>query len=167
MCVRERERERGSHHSGVYSASEIILIAACLQIHTSNITVSVTRLCSLLGLERMVKLKTLLLTVFTLILKAEARDYGMGRFNRDKQLTMTLKALLASAESEFVARILELTRSRPTALTAALVDLQINVNHLSVSVSALNPSWLYRQLDVPCCSVHSVQFWMRLWILTM
>ncbi len=37
----------------------------------------------------------------------------------------------------------------------------------SVSESALNPSWLYRQLNVPCCPVHSAQLWMRLWILTM
>ncbi len=38
---------------------------------------SVTRLCSPLGLELVVKVRTLL-TVFTLILKAEARDYGKG-----------------------------------------------------------------------------------------
>ncbi len=68
--------ERWSHHSGVYSASEIVLIAACMQTHTS-ITVSVTRLCSSFGLELMVKLRTLL-TVFTFILNAEARDYGKG-----------------------------------------------------------------------------------------
>ncbi len=60
VCVWERERERGSHHSGVYSPSEIVLIAACLQTHTSIITVSVTRLCSPLRLELMVKLRTLL-----------------------------------------------------------------------------------------------------------
>ncbi len=53
--------------------SEIVLIVACVQTHRSFITVSVTRL----GLELMVKLWTLL-TVFTLILKAEARDYGKG-----------------------------------------------------------------------------------------
>ncbi len=52
VCVpRERERETGLHHSGVYSASEIILIVACVQTHTSFITVSVTRLCSPFGLE--------------------------------------------------------------------------------------------------------------------
>ncbi len=34
-------------------------------------------------------------------------------------------------------------------------------------IIAINPSWLYRQLDVPCCPVHSAQLWMRLWILTM
>ncbi len=43
---------------------------------------SVTRLCSPLGLELMVKLRTLL-TVFTLILKTEARDYGKGRYISD------------------------------------------------------------------------------------
>ncbi len=39
VCERERERERetGSHHSGAYSPSEIVLIAACSQIHTSFI----------------------------------------------------------------------------------------------------------------------------------
>ncbi len=62
-----------SHHS----PSEMVLIVACLQIHTSFITVSVTQLCSPLGLELMVKLRTLL-AVFTFILKAEARDYGKG-----------------------------------------------------------------------------------------
>ncbi len=54
-----------------------ITTAACVQTHTSIITVSVTRLCSPLGLELMVKLRTLL-TVF--ILKAKARDYGKGRY---------------------------------------------------------------------------------------
>ncbi len=67
LCVwereRERERERRSHHSRVYSPSEIVLIAACLQTHMSIITVSLTRLCSPLGLELIVKLRTLL-TVF-------------------------------------------------------------------------------------------------------
>ncbi len=43
-------------------------------------TVSVTWLCSSLGLELMVKLRTLL-TVFTIILKAKARDYGKGTFS--------------------------------------------------------------------------------------
>ncbi len=55
---------------------------ACMQTHTSFITVSVTRLCSPLRLELMVKLRTLL-TVFTIILKAEARDYGKGRYISD------------------------------------------------------------------------------------
>ncbi len=75
---RERERERWSHHSGVYSASEIVLIVACLQTHTSIITVChVTLFPSRAGTD--VKLRTLL-TVFTFILKAEARDYGKGRY---------------------------------------------------------------------------------------
>jgi len=88
-----------------------------------------------------------------------------------KQLTMTLKALLASAESARLVRALAISH---TALTAAPVDLKINANHFSfsVSVSALNPSWLYRQLDVPCCPVHSAQLWslnmvVNLWTLTM
>ncbi len=33
VCEWERERETGSYHSGVYSPSEIVLIAACLQTH--------------------------------------------------------------------------------------------------------------------------------------
>ncbi len=56
-----------------------------------------------------------------------------------KQLTMTLNALLASAENAFGARVSELERS-PTALTAAPVNLKMNANHFSFSVSALNPS---------------------------
>ncbi len=76
---RERERETGLHHSRVYSPSEIVLIAACVQTHTSFITVSVTQLDSSLRLELVLKLRTLL-TVFTLLLKAEARDYGKGRY---------------------------------------------------------------------------------------
>ncbi len=55
-CV--RERERGSHHSGVYSMSEIVLIVACVQTHMN--IMSVTRLRSPPGLELMVKLRTLL-----------------------------------------------------------------------------------------------------------
>ncbi len=39
----------------------------------------VMRLCSPLGLELMVKLRTLL-TVFIFILKAKACDYGEGRY---------------------------------------------------------------------------------------
>ncbi len=62
-----------------------ITIAACVQIHTSIITVSVTRLCSSLGLELMVKLRTLL-TAFTLILKAKSRNYGKGRYISDECL---------------------------------------------------------------------------------
>ncbi len=62
-----------------------VLIAACVQTHTSIITVSVMRLCSSFGLELMVKLRTLL-TVFTFILKAEAHDYGKGRYISDECL---------------------------------------------------------------------------------
>ncbi len=71
--MRERDRQ------GLITVESAFLTAACvLQTHTSFITVSVTRLCSPLGLELMVKLRTLL-TVFTFILKDEARDYGKGR----------------------------------------------------------------------------------------
>ncbi len=59
-----------------------VLTAACVQIHTSFISVSVMRLCSPLGLELMVKLTTLL-TVFIFTLKAEACDYGKGRYISD------------------------------------------------------------------------------------
>ncbi len=79
VCVRESERERDRDRVTVESA---VLIAACVQTHTSFITVSVTWLCSPLRLELMVKLRTLF-TVFTLILKAEARDYGKGRYISD------------------------------------------------------------------------------------
>ncbi len=100
VCVCERERETGSHHStsailiaacmclrererqGQITVESAFLIVACVQTHTSIITVSVTRLCSPLALELMVKLRTLL-TVFTLILKAEARNYGKGRYISD------------------------------------------------------------------------------------
>ncbi len=75
VCVRERERERQGH----ITVESAVLTVACVQTHTSFITVSVTRLCSPLGLELMVKLRTLL-TVFTFILKAEARDYRKGRY---------------------------------------------------------------------------------------
>ncbi len=70
VCVRERERERegGSHHSRVYSPSEIVLIAACLQMQTHT---STFELC------------LYILTVFTIIWKAEARYYGKGRYISD------------------------------------------------------------------------------------
>ncbi len=61
-----------SNHS-----TSTVLSAACVQIHTSFITVSVTWLYSPLGLELMVKLRTLL-TVFIFTLKVEACDYGKG-----------------------------------------------------------------------------------------
>ncbi len=94
VCVRERERERekerGSQRSVVCMCACVcesgrrsrITMAACVQSHTSIITVSVSRLCSPLGLELMVKPRTLL-TVFTLILKAKAGDFGKGRYISD------------------------------------------------------------------------------------
>ncbi len=78
VSVSEREREREGH----ITVESAFLIVACLQTHTSFITVSVTRLCSPLGLELMVKLRTLL-TVFIFTLKAEARDYGKGSYISD------------------------------------------------------------------------------------
>ncbi len=75
VCVWERERER--REQGHITVESAFLIAACVQTHTSIITVSVAWLCSPLGLELMVKLRTLL-TVFTFILKDEAHDYGKG-----------------------------------------------------------------------------------------
>ncbi len=64
VYVRERERETGSHHS----PAEIVLITDCLQTHTSFINLCLSSDCSPLGVELMVKLRTLL-TVFTLNLK--------------------------------------------------------------------------------------------------
>ncbi len=76
VCSRVWERETRSNHN-----------RACLQTHTSIITMSmsVTRLCSPLGLELMGKLRALL-TVFTFILKAKAHDYGKGRYISDSRL---------------------------------------------------------------------------------
>ncbi len=95
VCVRERERESHitAHHVCVCLCARVCergrhghtTVACALQIHTSIITVSVTRLCSPLGLELMVKLRTLL-TVFTFILKAKACDYGKGRYISDECL---------------------------------------------------------------------------------
>ncbi len=76
VCVWERERE------GHITVESAVLTAACVQTHTSIITVSVTWLCSPLELELMVKLTTLL-TVFRFTLKAEAHDYGKGRYISD------------------------------------------------------------------------------------
>ncbi len=73
VCVCALVCERGRHGH--------ITIAACLQTHTSIIT----RLCSPLGLELMVKLRALL-TVFTFILKAKARDYSKGHYISDSCL---------------------------------------------------------------------------------
>ncbi len=86
VCVcaereKERERERERERTGSYHSMSAILIMACVQTHRSFITVSLTRLCSSFWLELMVKL-----TVFTFILKAEALDYGKGRYNSDECL---------------------------------------------------------------------------------
>ncbi len=54
----------------------------CVQIYTSIITVSVTRLRSPFRLELRVKLRTLL-TDFTLVLESEAGDYGKGSYISD------------------------------------------------------------------------------------
>ncbi len=82
-CERERERER--EREGHITVESAVLIAACFQIYTSIITVSVMRLCSPFGLELMVNLRTLL-AVITFILKDEARDYGKGRYISDECL---------------------------------------------------------------------------------
>ncbi len=93
--VRERERERERERVTAQCVCVCVCVlecvpghittAACLQTHMSIITVSVTQLCSPLGLELMVKLGTLL-TVFTFILKAKARDYGKGHYISDSCL---------------------------------------------------------------------------------
>ncbi len=54
---------------------------------------SVTRLCSPLGLELIVKLSTLL-TVFTLILKAEAHDYDQGCYISDMPVGQSEQTVL-------------------------------------------------------------------------
>ncbi len=85
MCVCERVCARESHSCSVVCVCERRrqghITAACVQsqTHTSFITVSVTQLYSAFRLELMVKLRTLL-TVFTLVLKVEARDYGKGSY---------------------------------------------------------------------------------------
>ncbi len=73
VCVWERERERDK----VASQRYVQRVGNCLnrglfETHTSFITVSVTWLCCPLGLELMVKLRTLL-TVFTLIFSWSSR----------------------------------------------------------------------------------------------
>ncbi len=73
------------HYSDVYSPSEIVLIMACVQTHTSFIIVCVTWLCLPLGLELMLKLRPLL-TVFIFTLKAEARDDGKGALHFQRGL---------------------------------------------------------------------------------
>ncbi len=91
VCERERERERESHITASCVCVCVCVwshnghtIAACLQTHTSFITVSHATLFPS-RLELMVKLRTLL-TVFTFILKAEVRDYGKGSYISDSCL---------------------------------------------------------------------------------
>ncbi len=79
MCVCVRERGRQGH---ITVESAVLIPASVLQIYMSIITVSVTRLCSPFRLELLVKLRTLL-TVFIFTLKAEACDYGKGRYISD------------------------------------------------------------------------------------
>ncbi len=96
LCVCERERERERER---VTAQRRVCVCVCvcvcergryghttaacvLQTHTSIITMSFTRLCSPLGLELMVKLRTLL-TVFAFILKAKACGYGKGCYISD------------------------------------------------------------------------------------
>ncbi len=87
MCVCVCERERGGGVTVQHCVCVLACLLACVREgdtvtsqprlvckHTSFITVSVTRLGSPFRLELMVKLRTLL-TVFTFILKANARDY--------------------------------------------------------------------------------------------
>ncbi len=66
VCVRQRERESHS-------------VASCVCKHIRASSLCRSRDCSSFKLELMVKLRTLL-TVFTFILKAKARDYGKGRY---------------------------------------------------------------------------------------
>ncbi len=82
VCERERERERVKVQSHVCMCSRVWERETrshnqrvCKHIRTSSLCLS--RDSSLLGLEQMVKLRTLL-TVFTFILKAKARDYEKG-----------------------------------------------------------------------------------------
>ncbi len=65
VCV----RGTGSHHSGVYSPSEIVLTAACvLQTHMSIITVYVPQLSPFV-LELMVKLQLLAVCLYIYFVK--------------------------------------------------------------------------------------------------
>ncbi len=85
MCVCVCEGNRITSQRGeqpVRNHSMSANTSCVLQIHTSIISVPVTRLCSPLGLELMVKLRRLL-SVFIFTLKAEARDYGMGCYISD------------------------------------------------------------------------------------
>ncbi len=77
--MRERERERESDRVASQQSMQPVRNSLNRSLCASFITVSVTQLDSPLGLELVLKLRTLL-TVFTLLLKAEARDYGKGRY---------------------------------------------------------------------------------------
>ncbi len=75
VCV--RERETGSHHSGVSCINHSFCLNTFEHHHcVCHVSLFPSRL------ELMLKLTTLL-TVFTLILKAETRDYGKGRYISD------------------------------------------------------------------------------------
>ncbi len=81
VCVRGRERER--ERDRVTSQWNQLLTTACvLQIHTSIITVSVTRL---FPFRAWTDGKTIffLSLVFIFTLKADALDYGKGRYISD------------------------------------------------------------------------------------
>ncbi len=83
VCVRVRARVWRERQGHITVESAVLTAACVLQIYTCIITVSVTRLCSSLVLELMVKLRTLL-TVFIFTLKAElARDHCKGRYISD------------------------------------------------------------------------------------
>ncbi len=75
MCVCVRERETGSHHSGVSCLNR----GLCANTYKHHHGVCQA---TLFPLELMVKLRTLL-TVFIFTLKAEAGDYGKGLYISD------------------------------------------------------------------------------------
>ncbi len=81
MCVCERERETGPHHSGVSCLNR----GLCSNTYELHHCVCHVTLFLSLGLELMLKLTTLL-TVFIFTLKAEAGDYGKGRYISDARL---------------------------------------------------------------------------------
>ncbi len=81
VCVCERERDKVASQRNVQCVGNC-LNRSLFETHTSFITVSVTQLCSPLGLELMVKLRTLL-TVFTLIFSWSSRLWkGALHFRR-------------------------------------------------------------------------------------
>ncbi len=79
VCMRESQLQRRVCVCERRRQGHITVACVQSQTHTSFITVSVTQLYSPFGLELMVKLRTLL-TVFTLVLKVEAHDYGKGSY---------------------------------------------------------------------------------------